>query len=225
VKHKITELVQSTKAHDIHLVLLEESWLDASIENLVLPNFAVISRRDRSEGPNRGGVVGFVRRDVNNISFLYNATIAERSWHVIQRDTSSIAIGNWYFSPQASLDDIDSLATELQDMQNQFDHVIVTGDLNTHHTSWLRFSNGNTPRGAKLKHVCDVHGLRQIVKQPTRGPYLLDLVLTDFKAACVEMMLKLLTIVVSSFMSPNVLKKDRWAPGISGIILMLIGLP
>ena len=104
-----------------------------------------------------------------------------------QRDTSSSAIRNWYFSPQASLDDIDSLATELQDMQNQFDQVIVTGDLNTHHVSWLRFWNGNTPRGAKLKYVCDMYGLKQMVKQLTRGPYLLDLVLTDPKAVCVEL--------------------------------------
>ena len=72
---------------------------------------------------------------MNNISLLYNATIAERSWHVIQRDTTTIAIGNWYFSPQASPDDIDSLAIELQDMQRQFDHVILTGDLNTHQVS------------------------------------------------------------------------------------------
>ena len=32
------------------------------------------------------------------VSKMYNATIAERSWHVIQRNTSSIAIGNWNFS-------------------------------------------------------------------------------------------------------------------------------
>ena len=179
MKHKLTELAQAVKDKNIHVILLEESWLDASINKVGLPNFTVISRRDRSEGPNRGGVIGLVRQDVNNISFLYSSTSAERSWHVIQRDTTSIAICNWYFSPSASLDDIDSLEEELTDMQNQFHYVVLTGDLNTHHKSWLNFSRDDTPRGAKLKHRCDVHGLKQIVRQPTRGPYLLDLVLTD----------------------------------------------
>ena len=61
----------------------------------------------------------------------------------------------------------------------QFDYVAVVGDINTHHKSWLRFSREDTPRGAKLKHVCDTHGLKERVRKPTRGPYLLDLVLTD----------------------------------------------
>ena len=43
----------------------------------------------------------------------------------------------------------------------------------------MKHSREDTPRGSKLKHVCDTHGLKEIVRKPTRGPYLLDLVLTD----------------------------------------------
>jgi len=133
VKHKKTELIQITKDRDIHLILLQESWLDASTQIMDLPNFSVISRRDRSDRPNRGGVIGFVRHDVNNISFLHKSENAERCWHVIQRDTTSIAICNWYFSPQASLDDIDSLQIEVADMQRQFDYFVISGEMNIHH--------------------------------------------------------------------------------------------
>ena len=33
-----------------------------------------------------------------------------------------------------------------------------------------------------LEAICVEHGLRQVVSKPTRGPYLLDLVLTDLTA-------------------------------------------
>ena len=67
-------------------------------------------------------------------------------------------------------------------MQNQFNYVIVTGDLNTHQVSWLRYSREDIARGCKLKHICDTHGLKEKVRKSTRGLYLLDLVLTDFDA-------------------------------------------
>ena len=54
------------------------------------------------------------------------------------------------------------------------------GDLNIHHRIWLRHSRENTSRGAKLKEICDGAGLRQLIREPTRGDYLLDLVLTDY---------------------------------------------
>ena len=55
----------------------------------------------------------------------------------------------------------------------------MSGDMNVHHKSWLRFSSGNTPVGSDLKGFCDSYGLTQLVKQPTRYEYLLDLFLTD----------------------------------------------
>jgi hypothetical protein len=35
-----------------------------------------------------------------------------------------------------------------------------------------------------LRRFCEERGLEQIVKKPTRGPHLLDLVLTDLFDAC-----------------------------------------
>ena len=50
-----------------------------------------------------------------------------------------------------------------------------------HHTRWLRFSSGNSAEGEILKKFCDDRGLRQVVRQPTRGANLLDLLLTDME--------------------------------------------
>ena len=62
--------------------------------------------------------------------------------------------------------------------------VILLGDLNIHHTRWLQFSNSNTSIGDRLWDVCRDLGLKQLVAKPTRGEYLLDLVLTDAAALC-----------------------------------------
>ena len=59
---------------------------------------------------------------------------------------------------------------------------LSTGDLNIYHARWLRHSNGNSIQGADLKVVCDNFCLQQLVRDPTREQYLLDLYLTDIPA-------------------------------------------
>ena len=51
--------------------------------------------------------------------------------------------------------------------------------MNIHHARWLRHSNGNSIQGADLKALCDNLGLQQLVGEPTRQQYLLDLYLSD----------------------------------------------
>ena len=116
---------------------------------------------------------------------------AERVWGLVQRDTGSIAICNWYFPPGASLDGIESMKQELTDMNEVADSVIAVGDLNIHHASWLRFSNGETTRGRQLKDICDSFGLRQLISQPTRGEYLLDLCLSNSQSTQTEVKAKI----------------------------------
>lgn len=55
----------------------------------------------------------------------------------------------------------------------------MIGDLNIHHKKWLRFSNADTTMGTELKTFCDFHGCFQIVREPNRKEYLLNLAITD----------------------------------------------
>ena len=58
--------------------------------------------------------------------------------------------------------------------------TIIVGVLNVHSQRWLVHSaSGTTPEGTALSSFCDPYGLEEKVKKPTRGKYLLDLVLTD----------------------------------------------
>ena len=72
-----------------------------------------------------------------------------------------------------------SIEQELEEMQALADSILIVGDLNVHHKSWLRVSWEDSVKGSRLKDICDSYGLRQMVTAPTRGDYLLDLVLSS----------------------------------------------
>ena len=122
--------------------------------------------------------MAFVRADVKNIVHLYNSTQAERSWHLLHLDVGTLAIANWYRPPSSALEHIASLQEELSGLKHEVIGFILLGDMNIHHQRWLFRSNANTLEGSTLKEICDDFALQEIVRQPTRGEYLLDLCLT-----------------------------------------------
>ena len=38
-----------------HIVFLQETWLDASVESVTIVNYRIVSRKDRKDTTNRGG--------------------------------------------------------------------------------------------------------------------------------------------------------------------------
>jgi hypothetical protein len=111
----------------------------------------LVSRNDRSENVNRGGLINYSRDNLNNISCSMETKNAERVRDLDQRDTGAIAICNWYLLPVARLDGIGSFEQELTIINEIVYSVIAVGDLNIHHESWLRFSNGKITRGRHPK--------------------------------------------------------------------------
>ena len=75
------ELCVQVKAVDPHLILLQETWLNKSVEEISIPGYNIISRRDRNENENRGGIITFARHDVHNIVCIKKSANAERAWH------------------------------------------------------------------------------------------------------------------------------------------------
>ena len=57
--------------------------------------------------------------------------------------------------------------------------VFVLGDFNVHSIGWLAPSERESIEGRFLCDLSKQLGLRQLVKEPTRGKYVLDLVLSD----------------------------------------------
>ena len=55
--------------------------------------------------------------------------------------------------------------------------VIFVSDFNGHNKKWLK-SEKNNKLGLKLQEFCEMAGLKDVVKQPTREEAFLDLILT-----------------------------------------------
>jgi len=91
----------------------------------------------------------------------------------------TILVANWYRPPYTVHTTFADLYTEVNEFFDEVSGIVIAGDINIHHKKWLRYSNANTEIGTDLKTFCDFHGLRQIVREPTRGDYLLDLACTD----------------------------------------------
>ena len=176
------ELEARLRNAGVHILLLQETWLSDSVEEIALQGYELVGRLDRVLGPKKGygGVAIFVRSDISNVALLEHAENAERIWAILHTHVGAFLLGNWYRAPDEDGSSIDSLGSELERLRHDCVGVILIGDLNVHHRRWLRFSSqGNTTIGERLWSVCRDNSLKQVVKKPTRGDNLLDLVLTD----------------------------------------------
>ena len=97
-------------------------------------------------------------------------------------------MANWYRPGASEHNGYTALYSEIAVYYQEVSGIFIAGDMNIHHQKWLRFSNGNSNQGADLKSLCDFHGLIQMVKEPTRNDYLLDLVLTDVPSCSIKIL-------------------------------------
>ena len=135
--------MQIVNDESIQCIFLQETWLDASIQSFQLPNFVCLARKDRADGPNRGGVAIFVRSDIANVTFLQHGSAGETSWLLLHRDTGTIALCNCYFPPTCLPKDFHLFSNDIDKMHDKADYVFISGDFNVHSKSWLHFSSGD----------------------------------------------------------------------------------
>ena len=90
--------------------------------------------------------------------------------------------------------------------------VVVVGDLNIHHASWLRFSNGESNKGRHLKEICLNFGLKQLISQPTRGNYLLDLCLSSSQSTRAEVKSKIADHACLLVKEPDAVEVRQFEP-------------
>ena len=115
----------------------------------------------------------------------------ERTWHVYHSDQGPISICLWYRPPASGeLESIRSIEDEMRSFAADCEHSIILGDMNCHNIEWLVHSSYNSPEGRELHDVACSHGLFQHVAGPTRGEYLLDLVLSDCGDSLVASVIK-----------------------------------
>ena len=173
------------------VICLNETFLDKSIEDVVLEGYVVVARLDRQDGRMKGGVLVFARAELESaITCVKKNEECERVWLVLHTDSGPQLLGAWYRPPDAGGSSIESLRADLEELGDTVMGCIVVGDMNVHHERWLRYSNGTSAEGRALQKVAAEFGLKQHVKKPTRfqPDHLLDLVLSDMEVASCEVL-------------------------------------
>ena len=172
------------------LLCINETFLDKSIGEVQIEGYSCISRHDRADGRRCGGVATYaLSKYSHQVTCLGASCNAEREWVMIHSNHGPIVVANWYRPPcHGEVSSILALGDELQKHRDGALGVIVVGDLNVHSRKWLRHSSHESPEGQALQSVCEAEGLRQVVRAPTRGEHLLDLVLSDIDDVEVEVL-------------------------------------
>ena len=175
------------------LVCLNETFLDESIGDgaVNLGGYVLVARRDRQDGRSGGGIAVFAAAAASaHITLCEHSVEYERSWLTIHSDICPLLCGVWYRPP--TLGEVGSIVScELEWRRLSSEHVtsILVGDLNVHHTRWLRHSSGVSVEGTSLYRFCTTNGLKQFVRDPThRAGHTLDLVITDLQPSSVEIL-------------------------------------
>ena len=150
------ELEARLKNAAVDVLMLQETWLADTVEELAIEGYYLVGRLDREAGPKAGygGVAIYAKATISCIALLEHSSGAERSWCILHTNIGAILLGNWYRAPDAGESSIDSLATELERLGSEVIGVILTGDINIHHRKWLRHSRDNSTIGERLWNVC-----------------------------------------------------------------------
>ena len=176
---ELTATLRSLKRKPL-LVCLNETFLDESTKELTLEGYVEVARRDR-EGRQGGGVLVYtLKSQASNVTLLDKSEDSERVWVVVHSEQGPVLVGAWYRPPeQGEVATVHSFREEWKAHRGEAIGAIVVGDINIHHRKWLRWSGRNSAEGQTLQDYCRELGVQQVVREPTRGENLLDLVLTD----------------------------------------------
>jgi len=165
------------------IIGITESWANDSIEDAELSlDGYVMFRCDRSTNNKGGGVLLYVRCDLEPTEFVPNTKFPEHIWCKIKSaDGIDVVIGVCYRSNNAAIfgRDSHSLLRSLLSEVSKL-NVLIMGDFNYPDVNWAALG---TYEGASQETNLFVDCLMdnfftQHVDQPTRGDTILDLVIT-----------------------------------------------
>ena len=173
------------------LVCLTETHLDVSCAHPAVSGYSLIARRDRDA--HGGGVAIFAADAVADVAALCHRSIdTELVWITVHAVCGPVLSGCFYRRPHYSgICSIERLGAEWSRLEADHVQSVIVGDMNVHHMSWLRYSSHTSSAGVFLREWARDRGLTQRVRSPTRGPHLLDLVLTDCPDITVEVLSEL----------------------------------
>ena len=124
---KLAELIYHLEMHRPHVVLIQETWLDATTKDVQIAGYSEVSRRDRHEGANRGGILTLQRDDFNGLVHIRNCEDEERSWHFLRLGVDTILVANWYRPGATIHTTFANLYTEMNEFFHEVSGIVIAG--------------------------------------------------------------------------------------------------
>lgn len=180
IKGKLVELRHHLNSNFYHVILIQETWLNAS-NAIEIPKYTCL-RKDRvsnSRHPH-GGVLIFVHSSVPFKAINFAKTEFSDSIFIrIFSDTQDIIVGSIYCSPLRKCAERKSDYQKLLSRPGPF---VLAGDFNAKHKAWNNDKNNSS--GLSLlklanENLCDLHFTDKPTTIPPRGqPSFLDIVVS-----------------------------------------------
>ena len=97
------------------LICVNETFLDRTVEHIILEGYTVIARLDRSDGRKCGGIAALALTNIaERITLVESSQKAERFWFLIHAQQGPQLVGVWYRPPAAGeVATIETFKTEL----------------------------------------------------------------------------------------------------------------
>lgn len=171
-------------ACDADIIIGTETWLTEHIADneLSLPKSFVVFRKDRKVSRG-GGVIIAVKKEFQPSLIPINSPL-EMVWIVTRHCHVHCVIGSCYRPPDSQPDFVDLFNDAIEQVTNKFPNAILVlaGDFNYPAIDWLTPSvlgNNNRQEYLHFLQTVHLHNLSQLVKNPTRGENILDLIFTN----------------------------------------------
>lgn len=183
LNNKLEHLSALAELYDPDIIGISETWLQEHISNaeIDLRGYEVF-RNDRQNGRKGGGVMLYVKSDLQAMEFWPKTQFPEQTWCVIKdKCNKEYYVGIIYRSPN---DDIhgSQVAGVLRDLLSEVHskNLVLMGDFNYGNIDWNTLQPGHSATADTVLFLdcIEINCLTQHVKEPTRGTSILDLLIT-----------------------------------------------
>ena len=189
-KHKVKMLGETADQLDLGIICLTETHLCADhVEAEVAINGFVPFRSDRPGNSRRGGIILYLRDELApGTEELCQGSNSNIEYLVLRVKTISLTVIAIYRPPMSDAENFEKTLKTIKETVSRahgtMPTLLLTGDLNFPIVNWdsLDISGGTSSdrrQASALLNFFQEHFMEQVVRKPTRGNNILDLVATN----------------------------------------------
>lgn len=170
-------------ANDTDIVCVNETWLHSGILNSELLHSGYsIYRKDR-DTRRAGGVLLAVKTDSFKTMKQYMSAVGTVDIEIVSAELTTISdqkilFCSCYRPPDADQGWVDSFTVFLDQVCDQFNNIVISGDFNLPHIPWESPDSATGANELAFIDNLNDHYLTQLNNKATRGNNVLDLILT-----------------------------------------------